>query len=142
VRPAGWMPLKPRNRFATSLPMMARVRPASASERMGCRAAKAVSSAKSMPRLSQVGRWPSVLPEVGQAAGDPPGPAFGVVAPALDVARLSRLLGVAVDHAQFDLPGRGAVADARAVVAVGGDAHLPVALERQRGHRVRLAVFR
>src|SRR5690606_39640013 len=101
--------------------MMASVRPASASERMGCRAAKAVSSAKSMARLSQVGRWQSVLPEVGQAAGDPPGAAFGVVAPALHIAGLPRLLGMAVDHAQFDLPGRGAVADAGAVVAIGGD---------------------
>src|SRR5690606_1785304 len=142
VSPAGWMPLKPRNRFAISLPMMARVRPASASERMGCRAAKAVSSAKSMAGLSQVGRWPSVLPEVGQAAGDPPGPALRVVAPALHVARLPRLLGVAVDHAQPDLPRRGAVARARAVVAIGGDADLLVAFERQRGHRVRFAVFR
>src|SRR5690606_9235818 len=125
--PAGWMPLKPRNRFASSLPMMARVRPASASGRLGCRAAKAVSSAKSMARLSQVGQWPSVLPEVGQAAGDPPGPALGIVAPALHVARLSRLLGMAVDHAQFDLPGRGAVAHAGTVVAVSGDADLLVA---------------
>src|SRR5690606_7807994 len=111
-------------------------------ERMGCRAAKAVSSAKSMARLSQVGQWPSVLPEVGQAAGDPPGPALGIVAPALHVARLSRLLGMAVDHAQFDLPGRGAVAHAGTVVAVSGDADLLVAFERQRGHRVRFAVVR
>src|SRR5690606_21026446 len=115
-----------------SLPMMARVRPARASERMGWRAAKAVSSAKSILRLSQVGPRPSVLPEVRKAAGHPPSPGIGVVGPALDVARLAGLLGVAVDHADFDLAGCGAVAGAAALLPVRRDLHLLVALELQR----------
>src|SRR6478752_770476 len=99
--------------------MMARVRPARASERIWWRAAKAAISAKSMERPSKEndcrrsgrarqsrrGLAPvrgSVLPQVGQAAGDPPALAGGVVAPLLDVARLALDLGVAVHDPDFD----------------------------------------
>src|SRR5690606_30562716 len=129
VSPAGWMPLKPRNRFAISLAVFGWVKPARASERMRCRAATAVRSAKPMGVVWRGGRWPSVVRAVGQGAGGRRGPALRVVAPALRAARLPRLLGVAVGPGQLDLPGGGAVARARAVVGVGGDADLLVAFD-------------
>src|SRR5690606_10736140 len=112
---------------------MARVMPASASERSGWRPAKATRSASVTGMTGWCGAWivPArrsiALPQVGQAGHQPPGLGRLVVTPALAVPDAADGLGIAVDHPDLDVAHHHAIGfDGPAHVAVRGDLHLLV----------------
>src|SRR5690606_10661577 len=130
--------------------MIATVRPASASDSIGWRPAKAIRVSRFTARvlhadgtgrrLSHMPRAAPPLvpvPEVRQPGDLPPAPRLRVPAPQLAPAHGALGLGVAVDRADLDLARDGAVGQHRAgALAVAGHLQLAVALQFQPADRV------